>query len=999
KLRDYPTLASVIQFVHDNRPDLAVSSQQPVASSPAPSTAPVSPAGNGQLPAAADPVTAKVLEVIAEKTGYPPEMLELDADLEADLGIDTVKQAETFAAVRAAFDIPRKDDLKLRDYPTLASVIQFVHDNRPDLAAGVTGGQGDGATAALTATETVAPSPVRPSALPSVEDADRVPRRVPVPALRPPIDLCKATGVTLDGDSRVIVVMDRGGIGKALVNRLEKRGVTVLAIDAQQQSEVLEAQIQACLADGPVKGVYWLPALDVEPAIVELELDSWRELNRQRVKNLYLTMRALYEPISAAGTFLVSATRLGGLHGYGDEGATAPLGGAVVGFTKAYKRERGDVLVKAVDFEAGRKTAEPADALIAETLSDPGVVEVGYHDGQRFTVTLQERPAADGQPGMELGKETVFVVTGAAGGITSAIVGDLAAASGGIFYLLDLTPKPQADDPNIGLFRSDKEALKRKLIDELKAAGERPTPVVIDRKIMGIEREEAALRAIETVQAAGGTAHYFSVNLLDGPAVAAVVDDVRARYGKIDVLLHAGGIEISKALDAKAPSEFNLVFDIKADGFFSLLKAAAGLPIGATVSFSSIAGRFGNSGQTDYSSANDLLCKVTSSMRSWRPETRAIVVDWTAWGGIGMATRGSIPKIMEMAGVDMLPPEAGIPTIRRELTRGGTRGEIVVGQRLGVMGAEFDPQGGLDTEKVAAALAARERPLLMIGQVKTAKLYGGLEVETLLDPQAQPFLYDHQIDGTPVLPGVMATETFAELASLLAPGYHVAAIEIKDIDRPFKFYRHQPRTLYLSATISPVADGQLIANATLRSVMQPPKPDLPPQVIQHFTAAVRLTRGPIEAPAIPFPPAPEGARVVEKAAIYPPYFHGPAYQVLDRVLLKDGQAVGVMADNLPPNTSPDAVESLMAPRLIELCFQTAGIWEMTAKGVMALPLAIGSVTTYRQPETAAGARLFALVTAVDDGASFDARVIDEAGNVYINMRGYRTVQLPGGVTL
>ena len=65
-------------------------------------------------------------------------------------------------------------------------------------------------------------------------------------------------------------------------------------------------------------------------------------------------MRALYEQIAAPGTFLVSATRLGGQHGYDDAGAVAPLGGAVAGFTKTYKRERADVLVKAVDFEPER---------------------------------------------------------------------------------------------------------------------------------------------------------------------------------------------------------------------------------------------------------------------------------------------------------------------------------------------------------------------------------------------------------------------------------------------------------------------------------------------------------------------------------------------------------------------------------------------------------------------------------------------------------------------
>ncbi len=84
----------------------------------------------------ADPVRERVLSVIAEKTGYPIEMLALDLDLEADLGIDTVKQAETFAAIRAAYDIPREENLKLRDFPTLAHTIQFVYDRRPDLAPG-----------------------------------------------------------------------------------------------------------------------------------------------------------------------------------------------------------------------------------------------------------------------------------------------------------------------------------------------------------------------------------------------------------------------------------------------------------------------------------------------------------------------------------------------------------------------------------------------------------------------------------------------------------------------------------------------------------------------------------------------------------------------------------------------------------------------------------------------------------------------------------------------
>ena len=82
-----------------------------------------------------DEVKERILALVVEKTGYPEEMLDLDLDLEADLGVDTVKQAEMFAAIRGTYNIPRDENLKLRDYPTLAHVIRFVYEKRPDLAA------------------------------------------------------------------------------------------------------------------------------------------------------------------------------------------------------------------------------------------------------------------------------------------------------------------------------------------------------------------------------------------------------------------------------------------------------------------------------------------------------------------------------------------------------------------------------------------------------------------------------------------------------------------------------------------------------------------------------------------------------------------------------------------------------------------------------------------------------------------------------------------------
>ncbi len=86
------------------------------------------------LSADSEEIKAHVLSVVSEKTGYPVEMLDLDLDLEADLGIDTVKQAELFAAVRTYYGIPRREDLILADYNTLAKVIGFIESSLANIA-------------------------------------------------------------------------------------------------------------------------------------------------------------------------------------------------------------------------------------------------------------------------------------------------------------------------------------------------------------------------------------------------------------------------------------------------------------------------------------------------------------------------------------------------------------------------------------------------------------------------------------------------------------------------------------------------------------------------------------------------------------------------------------------------------------------------------------------------------------------------------------------------
>ncbi len=964
KLRDFPTLTHVTAWIRGKTGAAAPPAEMSAATPPAPAAAEVPVPAQQPVaapPAAADEVTDAVVKVVSKLTGYPPELLDLDLDLEADLGVDTVKQAEIFAAIREHYGVARDDSLKLRDFPTLTHVIAWIRGK-----TGATALPKAPAETTETAGSEVATTPTVKG---DIAATDRIPRRVPVPALRPNLATCVPTGVTLGSGTRVAVMRDQSGVADALIARLGGLGVDVVAMHPDDD-------VDTVLGDAPVDGVYWLVALDDEGSLEDLDVDGWRDALRRRVRNLYTAMRRLYE----RSPFLVVATRLGGYHGYDAAGATCPLGGAVTGFAKAYRRERPDALVKAVDFPVSRKTAALADVLIDETLRDPGCVEVGHADGRRWGVGLVERPFPDvaEDAGEMLGSDPVFLVTGAAGSIVSAITADLAAAWRGTFHLLDLTPQPDPANADLRRYTEDREGFKTELATRMRERGERPTPVLIERELARFERMQAALAAVRAVEQAGGSAHYHSVDLTDAGAVEKVMAQVHGTSGHIDVLLHAAGVEVSHALPDKQPGEFDLVLGVKGDGLFNVLHSVGAMPLGAVVAFSSVAGRFGNVGQTDYSAANDLQCKVLSNLRRTRAGVRALTIDWTAWDSIGMATRGSIPKIMAAAGVEMLPAPAGVAWIRRELSTGLPDGEVVVAGALGALAAELHDTGGVDPAAVGA-----DGP--MVGEVVRASVHDGLVVCTTLDPTARPFLNHHRIDGTPVLPGVMGMEAFAEIARLLAPELYVAAVENVDFRAPLKFYRDEPRAVTISALLHPDGDD-LLAECRLSAERVLPGAEQP-QCTVHFTGSVRLTADP---PALDGgdPVSGDTTPALTPEQVYRLYFHGPAYRVVGSAWKRADGAAARFAADLPPQVDTPV---LIAPRLVELCFQAVGLYEAGTDGHLALPLHVGVVRLNGRPEERAGL----VATARRDGhGGFSCAVRDDDGTLVLRLDGYRTVPLP-----
>ena len=72
-------------------------------------------------------LTETLLKVVSEKTGYPKEMLDLNMNMEADLGIDSIKRVEILGALQQEYaDLPKPDPESLAELSTLAQIIAFM---------------------------------------------------------------------------------------------------------------------------------------------------------------------------------------------------------------------------------------------------------------------------------------------------------------------------------------------------------------------------------------------------------------------------------------------------------------------------------------------------------------------------------------------------------------------------------------------------------------------------------------------------------------------------------------------------------------------------------------------------------------------------------------------------------------------------------------------------------------------------------------------------------
>jgi hypothetical protein len=541
-------------------------------------------------------------------------MLAMDMELEADLGIDSIKRVEILAAMRDKVPaLPDLDPAAMAGIRTLGDVVAHLQ--------GVAGETASSAGSALSS-----------ATVPSALLADAVPAAGRW-ALR--LAPCPAPGLSLAGlrEARRVAVTDDGsGIAACVVQGLIAAGVA-----AETAAEV----------PGDADAVIFLGGLRVVRTVAEA-----LAVNREA----FGLARAIAPRFAQVGGVFVTVQDTGGDFGLaGVDEVRAWLAG-VAALARTARREWPTVTVKAIDCQrGGRPATEVAEAIVAELLAGAESPDIALAaDGKRQRPELVRQPAREGE--FPIGEGAVVVASGGARGVTAACLEELARTCRPHLVLLGRTVLAQ--EPPCCAGAVGEVEITQALVADAREAGYTPSPA----EIRPIARSVLAAREVrETMQAlegAGARVTYLPVDVRDEEAVARTLTEVRARIGPIQGLVHGAGVLADKLIADKTDDQFDVAFDTKVSGLRALLAATGEDPLTCIFLFSSVVAQEGNPGQADYAMANEILNHVACAEQARRGSSCTVrSIGWGPWDG-GMVTPG-LRDHFASRGVPLLATEVG----------------------------------------------------------------------------------------------------------------------------------------------------------------------------------------------------------------------------------------------------------------------------------------------------------------------------------------------------
>jgi acyl transferase domain-containing protein/acyl-CoA thioesterase FadM len=410
------------------------------------------------------------------------------------------------------------------------------------------------------------------------------------------------------------------------------------------------------------------------------------------------------------------------LNGVDESGLLHPASGGLAGMLKSFGREFPLACVRPLVTSAA--SVREGFALVARERAHAAEAceEVGNLGGARHVRRLRELTQGSMEAkGVELGARSVVVATGGARGVTAVLAEALLRRFECTVVAFGRSA-PEAPPADAGT-----EAAERRFYAEALATDPTLRPLTLRARFARRQAAWEAWRECERLAALPGRFVYHAVDITDRAETARALDEVAARYGEVDLIVHGAGVQFSTRLERRRLDEFRQTIDVKLSGLSHLeeaLRARQGryVPVHALTSAYSF---YGNDGQPDYGAANetlDRLCAFASARedRPWKS------IGWLAWDGVGMTRGSEYTALAKERGLSAIGPAQG-QRLFLDVIEGRTQASIHIQLT--------------DAEQTRYQIRVAERLVA-------------------LDPRDLPCLPHHLVRGRPTLPGAFALERF-----------------------------------------------------------------------------------------------------------------------------------------------------------------------------------------------------------------------------------------------
>ncbi|MET0336254.1 MAG: SDR family NAD(P)-dependent oxidoreductase [Caulobacter sp.] len=553
-------------------------------------------------PVSALPIGERLLEVVAERTGYPVEVLEPELDLEADLSIDSIKRQEIGAAMSSRLglsDAGERDALSkgLSSRRNLRDIRQWLEERYA------------GTSAAQTPPQARTQEPHKASAALSRYEFVRA---------QLPLDQDQ---VSLSGE-RWLITNDGAGVAQALAARLGRLGAQAQVIDLPSGGPDA--------AFDEIDGLLHLTPLGDRGGDGDLQrfFPYARQASLARARHV----------------FTVAATS-------GEDGHPDPRG--YQGFIKTLVLDLPKLRGRHIELDAGSSVQERAAQIEAELLSAQSVRCVTYRDGVRLADKFAPyRGPFEDAGDLGLGSDSVVLITGGLRGVTAGLALDLARRTGCRLELVGRSALPSHDEDAATRGVDDPRQLRRILLEQ--SPGISLSQVEQQASRIKLEREiRTNLAKLRTL---GVEVNYTPLDVSDQQRLGAFIDNLYAKHGRLDGVIHGAGVIEDKHIENKTPEAFGRVFDTKINAAHTLRQKVRS-DVKLVIFFSSISAIFGSRGQIDYSAANDALDAIA---HEWNQAIDGKVASFNLGPWECGMVDDAVARMFERLNIGLIPLEAGV---------------------------------------------------------------------------------------------------------------------------------------------------------------------------------------------------------------------------------------------------------------------------------------------------------------------------------------------------